>query len=268
MTTLTQQLGPTTLIRRPVLVSPPEGADTEFDSALLGSPLLKNLSPDVAQALAREFEMFTADRASTLFAEGDVAEHLYVVLSGKIKISHHATDGREKLVELLGPSDQFGEVSLLDSTPRATTAVVVTDARLARLSQATLHEWIGRYPQLAAQLLRMIAHRLRRSHANLSTLVFVDTSGRVAEELLRLARRFGVPYRDEIRIEHDLSQTELAQLVGASRETINKILSNYASRGWVRLETKCVVILDRERLAQRAYPQTLPTHAIPSYHPY
>lgn len=265
MTTLTPQLAPT-VIRPTARVSTLEVADAE--SALLRSPLLKNLSPDIAQALAREFESFTADRASILFAEGDAAEHLYVVLSGKIKIAHRANDGREKLVELLGPSDQFGEVSLLDSTPRSTTAVVVTDARLARLAKATLNEWIGRQPQLATQLLRLVAHRLRRTHASLSTLVFVDTSGRVAKELLRLAQRFGVPFRDEIRIEHDLSQTELAQLVGASRETINKILSNYATRGWVRLETKCVVILDRERLAQRAYPQTLPTHAIPSYHPY
>ncbi|HEY3717766.1 MAG TPA: Crp/Fnr family transcriptional regulator [Jatrophihabitantaceae bacterium] len=267
MTTLTQQLDPV-VVHRPVLVSMPERLDAGCESALRRSALLKNLDHDVAQALAREFETFTAPRASILFAEDDTAEYLYIVLSGKVKLTQHATGGREKLVELLGPSDQFGEVSVLDSTPRTSTAVVVTDALLARLSKAALHEWIARHPPMATQLLRLVAQRLRRTHANLSTMVFVDTSGRVAKELLRLAQRFGVPFRDEIRIEHDLSQTELAQLVGASRETINKILSNYTSRGWIRLETKCIVILDRERLAQRAHPQPLPTHAIPSYHPY
>lgn len=269
--TLTQPLS-TTLIPQPFPASPGPWADEpsaahwrqrpldgHSESVLRRSALLKNLSPDVAQALAGEFETATAARTSTLFAEGDPADHLYVVLSGKIKLIRHAGDGREKLVDLLGPSDQFGDVSLLDSTPRTATAVVVTDARLARLSKAALHEWIARHPQLATQLLRVVAHRLRRTHADLSNLVFVDTSGRVATELLRLAQRFGVPYHDEVRIEHDLTQTELAQLVGASRETINKILSNYATRGWVRLETKCVVILDHERLAQRACPQTMPT---------
>jgi CRP-like cAMP-binding protein len=224
----------------------------ECDPELRRAKLFENAEHDVVQTLAREFEILAAERGSILFAEGDPAEYLYVVLSGKVKLTHHTYDGRENLVELLGPSDQFGEISLLDATPRTTTAIVVTDARLALLSKTALDDWIPRWPHLATQLLRVLAHRLRRSHTSLHNLVFVDASGRVARELLRLAQRFGVPYHNEIRIEHDLSQTELAQLVGASRETINKVLSNYAARGWVRIEPKCIVVLDPERLTQRA----------------
>src|SRR5262249_20289464 len=155
------------------------------------------------------------------------------------------------LIELLGRSDQFGEVSLLDSALWTATATVVTDARIARLPAPALHHWIERDPQLAAQLLHVISRRLRRTHADLTSTALGDTPGRIATELLRLANRFGVAYYGEIRVEHDLSQAELAQLVGASRETVNKILNSFANRGWIRLEPKCVVILDREGLKQR-----------------
>lgn len=222
------------------------------DASLGKAMLFQNVDPSIVKALADEFEITSVLRGAVLFAEGDVAEHFYVVLSGKVKLTYRSYDGRENLVELLGPSDQFGEVSVLDSAPRTTTATVITDARIARLPADTLHEWISCHPQLATQLLRAISHRLRRTQADLSSIVFADASSRIAKELLRLAHRFGVPYGGEIRVEHDLSQSELAQLVNASRETVNKILSKFANRGWVRIEAKCVVILDRERLAQRA----------------
>jgi CRP/FNR family transcriptional regulator, cyclic AMP receptor protein len=221
------------------------------DPRLRLAMLFQNVDPDVVEALADEFEIFTAERGKVLFAQGDAANHLYVVLSGKVKLAHLAYDGREHLVELLGRSEQFGEVSLLDSAPWTATATVVTDARIARVPAPVLHDWIERDPQLASQLLRAISRRLRRTHADLTSIAFADTPGRVATELLRLASRFGVSYSDEIRIEHDLSQTELAQLVGSSRETVNKILNSFANRGWIRLEPKCVVILDREGLMQR-----------------
>jgi CRP-like cAMP-binding protein len=221
------------------------------DPSLRKAMLFQNIDPDVVEALADEFEIFTALRGTVLFAQGDAARHLYVVLSGKVKLAHLAYDGREHLVELLGRSDQFGEVSLLDSEPWTATATVVTDARIAQVRAAVLYDWIERYPQLASQLLCAISRRLRRTYTNLTSVTFADVSGRVATELLRLARRFGLSYHDEIRIEHDLSQMELAQLVGASRETVNKVLNSFASRGWIRLEPKSVVILNRQALKQR-----------------
>jgi CRP-like cAMP-binding protein len=174
------------------------------------------------------------------------------VLAGKVKLTRHAPDGREILVSLLGPSDQFEELSLLDPGPRTTTAVVVTDARLASLPRGALDDWIARRPAIAAQLLRVVARQLRRTNASVHDLIFMDTSGRLAKELLRLAAHFGIRHYDEIRILHDLTQTELAQLVAASRETVNKVLNNYANRGWIRLESKSIVILNPDRLAQRA----------------
>lgn len=262
MTTLTAHRSSLPVYPPPPTSEPEVRREDVGEPALSRSAFLRHLSDDVAHGLALEFESFELDRGSTVFIEGDRAEYVYVVLSGKVKLIKHAHDGRERLVELLGPSDHFGEVAVLDSTPRSTTAMVVTDARLARLSKTALHGWIARHPQLATQLLRLVAHRLRRTHTNLSNLVFIDTSGRVARALLHLAQRFGVRYHDEVHIEHDLSQTELAQLVGSSRETVNKVLSRYAARGWVRLELKSIVILDHDQLVRRAYVQSMPTHSV------
>ena len=112
--------------------------------------------------------------------------------------------------------------------------------------------WIADRPEIAEQLLRVLARRLRRTNNNLADLIFTDVPGRVAKQLLQLAQRFGTQEGGALRVTHDLTQEEIAQLVGASRETVNKALADFAHRGWIRLEGKSVLISDSERLARRA----------------
>jgi len=226
------------------------GADV--DEILRRAGLFQGVDPDAVEALASEFEIIEAARGETLFTEGEPGESLYIVLAGKVKLGRRSPDGRENLVAVMGPSDQFGELSLFDPGPRTATATVVTDARLARLPKAALQKWVQDRPQIAVQLLRVVARRLRRTNTMLADLIFVDVPGRVAKQLLQLAQRFGSVDGGRLRVTHDLTQEELAQLVGASRETVNKALADFASRGWLQLEGKSVVILDRERLARRA----------------
>jgi len=207
------------------------------DEVLRRAGLFQGVAPDDVEALGNQFEVFDAPRGTTLFQEGEPGDSLYIVLAGKVKLGRRAPDGRENLVAVMGPADQFGELSLFDPGPRTATAVVVTDARLARLPKDAL---------------RVVARRLRRTNTMLADLIFVDVPGRVAKQLLQLAQKFGSVDGGQLRVTHDLTQEELAQLVGASRETVNKALADFASRGWLRLEGKSVVILDRERLARRA----------------
>ena len=101
-------------------------------------------------------------------------------------------------------------------------------------------------------MLRVLARRLRRTNDQLADLIFTDVPGRVAKNLLQMAGKFGTRDGGVLRVTHDLTQEELAQLVGASRETVNKALADFASRGWLRLDGKSVIILDPERLARRA----------------
>ena len=111
--------------------------------------------------------------------------------------------------------------------------------------------WVNQYPQVSLQLLGRLAQRLRRTNEGLADLVFSDVPGRVAKALMDLGSRFGVEKDDGLHVNHDLTQEELAQLVGASRETVNKALADFAGRGWVRLEPRAVVVLDYERLSKR-----------------
>ena len=112
--------------------------------------------------------------------------------------------------------------------------------------------WIKDRPGIAEQLLRVLARRLRRTNNNLADLIFTDAPGRVAKQLLRLAQCFGTQENGALRVTHDLTQEELAQLVGASRETVNKALADFAQRGWLRIEARAVQVLDIERLRKRS----------------
>jgi CRP/FNR family transcriptional regulator, cyclic AMP receptor protein len=220
--------------------------------SLRNTLLFRGLDDEAAQALSSSMSESRLGRGEVLFSEGDSGDRLYIVTSGKVKLGRSSSDGRENLLAVLGPGQMFGELSLFDPGPRTATATVVTDARVARLPKSALQKWVQDRPQIAMQLLRVVARRLRRTNTMLADLIFVDVPGRVAKQLLQLAQRFGSVDGGQLRVTHDLTQEELAQLVGASRETVNKALADFASRGWLRLEGKSVVILDRERLARRA----------------
>lgn len=221
-------------------------------------PLFSGLSDEDRRALADRLERHDVHRGDVIFHEGDVGDRVFLILTGKIKISRAATDGRENLLAVLGPGDLFGELSLFDPGPRTGTASALTDTTVASLDHAALRPWLGRRPEAAELLLRVLARRLRRTNDAMSDLVFTDVPGRVAKALLDLAERFGGPVaqpghdQPAVRVEHGLTQEELAQLVGASRETVNKALADFATRGWLRLDSRAVVLLDRERLARRA----------------
>jgi CRP-like cAMP-binding protein len=146
----------------------------------------------------------------------------------------------------------FGELSVFDPGPRTATATVLTDARLASLDQASLRPWIRDRRRSPSSCCRVLARRLRRTNDALADLIFTDVPGRVAKALLSLAERFGTQEADGVRVHHDLTQEELAQLVGASRETVNKALADFAAAAGCGSTPAPSPILDRERLARRA----------------
>jgi CRP-like cAMP-binding protein len=146
----------------------------------------------------------------------------------------------------------FGELSLFDPGPRTATASAVTDSAVLGLGNTDLNPWLVGRPEVAQKLLQALAHRLRRTNEAMSDLVFADVPGRVAKALLDLGEKFGSKTEAGIYVNHDLTQEELAQLVGASRETVNKALADFVSRGWLKLETRSVELLDLDRLSKRA----------------
>ncbi|WP_181312006.1 Crp/Fnr family transcriptional regulator [Nocardioides campestrisoli] len=222
------------------------------NDVLRQAPLFSSLDDEAAGALRNSMAETRLRRGEVLFHEGDSGDRLYIVLEGKVKLGRSAADGRENLLAVMGPGQMFGELSLFDPGPRSATVTAVTDAAFASLSHDDLLKWLDGRPMVARGLLSQLAGRLRKSNDVVSDLVFSDVPGRVAKALLDLADRFGRTADDGVHVHHDLTQEELAQLVGASRETVNKALADFASRGWIRLEPRSVVIMDVERLGRRS----------------
>lgn len=218
----------------------------------VNAALFESLDEETTRALRAAMVEVRMRRGEVLFNEGEPGDRVYVIADGKIKLGHTAPDGRETLIAVLGPGEMLGELSLFDPGPRAATATAIAPSRLLELRHDDLMVFLRTRPDLSAQLLQGLARCLRKTNAALADLVFSDVPGRVAKALLDLAARFGVPTDDGIRVVHDLTQEELAQLVGASRETVNKALAEFGNRGWIRLEGRAVLIIDKARLERRA----------------
>ena len=223
-----------------------------MDDVLTRAGIFQGVEPHAVEILAQALEPAEFARGAVIFAEGEPGDRLYIIGTGKVKIGRKSPDGRENLLMVAGPSDMFGELSIFDPGPRTSSATTITEVRAVSMDRDALRAWIADRPEIAEQLLRVLARRLRRTNNNLADLIFTDVPGRVAKQLLQLAQRFGTQEGGAMRVTHDLTQEEIAQLVGASRETVNKALADFAHRGWIRLEGKSVLISDSERLARRA----------------
>ena len=215
------------------------------------APLFTALDDAAAASLRASMDSVKIAKGSVLFAEGDEGDHLYVIVEGKLKLGTSSGDGRENLLSILGPGEMFGELSLFDPGPRTSTATAVTDAKLLSLGQEKLIPWLATNPNVSLQLLARLAQRLRRTNEAVGDLVFSDVPGRVAKALIDLGERFGKQTDEGLFVHHDLTQEELAQLVGASRETVNKALADFAGRNWLKLDGRAVLITDYERLSKR-----------------
>ena len=216
------------------------------------APLFTALDDAASASLFANMVSVKITKGTILFAEGDGGDQLYVIAEGKLKLGTSSGDGRENLLSILGPGEMFGELSLFDPGPRTSTATAVTDAKLLSLGQEKLLPWLVENPKVSLQLLASLAQRLRRTNEAVGDLVFSDVPGRVAKALIDLGERFGKKTDEGLFVHHDLTQEELAQLVGASRETVNKALADFAGRNWLKLDGRAVLITDFERLSKRS----------------
>jgi CRP/FNR family cyclic AMP-dependent transcriptional regulator len=214
--------------------------------------MFQGLDRSAVSGLTRQLHLLDFPCGHTVFAEGEAGDRLYIIISGKVKIGRRSADGHDNLLSIMGPSDMFGELPMFDPGPRTSRATTITEVRAVSMDRDAFRAWIADRPEIAAQLLRLLARRLRRTNNNLADLIFTDVPGRVAKQLLHLAHRFGTQEDGAMRVTHDLTQEEIAQLVGASRESVNKAFADFAHRGWIRLDGKSVLISDSERLARRA----------------
>lgn len=222
------------------------------EQLLRSSPLFGGMDAASSRSLISLMTRREMSKGDVLFNEGDDGHALYVLVKGKVKMARTARDGRENLLGLLGVGDMLGELSVFDPGPRMSRAHVVEDSVVYELPKEILDEWLDDHIEMSRHLMRALAQRIRRISNTMAELVFSDVPGRVAKAILDLGHRFGRMERGHVTVRHGLTQEELAQLVGASRETVNKALADFASRGWIDVHIGSVEVYEPERLRARS----------------
>ncbi len=197
-------------------------------------------------------------RGDTILRQGEATAALFVVRDGIVKLSAVSETGREAALDLLGSGEVFGEHDLFgEPAPSPWRAVVVRPVRATVIPPEALRRALEERPALALGLLQAIETRLRRTAASLQDALMHDATTRVSRRLATLAREHGKPHRDGILVDAPLTQGDLAQLVGSSRETVNKVIADIAARGLIRVQGRRFLIHDPgalERLTPRRAP--------------
>ncbi len=190
-------------------------------------------------------------RNEVIFHQGDPGDSLHIVDEGAVKIILPSPDGEEAIIATLREGDFFGELALLDGAPRSATAVALDSTTTLTLPRDALLEQLDQDPGLRDALLAGLAHELRRVTRHVEELHFLDLAGRLAMRLARLARDAD-PSSDEVRLDWPYTQSDLASMIGGTRQSVNKLLSALVADGLVVLETDALVIPSVQALVRSA----------------
>lgn len=243
---------------------PQHPAGSALSTIVARAGIFQSVDPAAVAMLMTYMQPVLFARRQQIYGEGEAGDNLYIVTSGKVKLGRRSADGRNHLLAIVGPSEMFGELSIFDPGPRTATATALTTVDAVTMDRDVVRAWVSDRPAIAERLLRVLARRLRRTDNDLSDLIFTDVGARAAKQLLQLAQRFGVQENGATRLTHDLTQEEFAQLIGASRETVNKVLADFTQRGWIRLNGQSMLITEFESLGRRAHRTAALASAIPS----
>ena len=206
-------------------------------------PLFKDLS-DKDLALINDLAIDKqVTKGNVVLTEGEVGDSLYAIISGRVKVFIGDEDGREIILKILGPGDFFGEMSLIDKQPRSASVSTLENCVFKVLSHSAFEASVEMAPRIATLVMQALAKRLRDADRKISTLALMDVYGRVANTLLELA----ITTNGKLVVGEKLSQQDIANMVGASREMVNRILKDLSDRGYISVESKTITIHD-ERL--------------------
>jgi CRP-like cAMP-binding protein len=193
-------------------------------------------------------------RGEVIFLEGDVGTSLCVIALGQVKIVLSGADGREVVLNVYGPGDFFGEFALLDGEPRSADAIAQEGCLLYWLTREDFLAFLEAHPRAASTLLAVLSRRLRHTTRVVQDATFRDVPARLARVVLDLATTRGRSEGDSVIVDGRFTQTDLAAMVGASRETVNKALRAFERGGLLRHERGAITVMRPERLRERADP--------------
>jgi CRP/FNR family transcriptional regulator, cyclic AMP receptor protein len=215
------------------------------EDVLAASEFFADVPHDRLRAIAATGETRRLVRNDVLFAQGDLSGELFIVLGGRVAMSTRSVDGRESVVALMEPGDLFGEMPLLDSGARSTEARALEPSSVLAIPYGPVRALFDEHPELLWGVVKLLSNRLRNTDEALADSMFLDVTGRTAKRLLELSA--GV---DEFIL--PITQEELAGMVGASRERVNKAIASFIRLGWVDQQDRRYRIIARDRLELRA----------------
>ena len=211
--------------------------------------LFGQLSPAVTEHLGSYMKRRNLPRGTVIFAKGEPGTGLMGVIAGAVKISAPSADGREIVLSIMREGDIFGETALLDDHPRATDATAVTDCELMTIERRDFIPFLCRHPDLTIQIMEILCSRLRHTTEQVQDVTFLNLRRRLAKTLLRLTADAAKP---GLGPKVAITQREISEIVGKSRESTNKQLRSWAKHGLIRLERGAIVVLHRDKLAEVA----------------
>ncbi|MBI3989202.1 MAG: Crp/Fnr family transcriptional regulator [candidate division NC10 bacterium] len=212
--------------------------------------LFAGMSEEELKELDRISRMVVVKKGQPLYLPDDPGTSVFLLKSGRIKISRISRDGKEFILDIVEPGEIFGEMSIVDEGPQSTTGETLEDSSLCVIPKAEFQGLLQRRPDLAFKVTKLIGLRRKKIESRLEDLVFKDVPGRLATLLLQLARDYGVPDSRGILLRIKLSQREIANLIGASREMVNHTLTEFRRRGFIDLEGRRLIIIRQEALEQ------------------
>ena len=208
-------------------------------------PIFCDLESEAFDQLCRYAKHATLKRGATLFSKGDPGNSLFAVISGTVKMSISSPDGRSAIFNLIGPGEIFGEIAVLDGQSRTADATANTNCEIFVIDRREFLPFVRSHPALAMKFIELLCAKLRWTSDQVEQVILQNLPGRLASALIRLAEKHKLAPGDQTIA---VTQQEISEMVGMTRESINKQLRVWATRKWVRLEHGAIVVLDAEPL--------------------
>jgi CRP-like cAMP-binding protein len=212
---------------------------------LRGQPQFRELSADAIDELCRYAHPVRFRRGETVFLKGDPGTCMYVIADGAVRISTVSAEGRTAMLNLIGQSQIFGEIAVLDGLPRTTDVIANSDCQLLVIERGDLLGFLHRHPELAMKFIALLCARLRSTNLQVEQVMLQNTSARLANTIVRLA---GQPDDPDTPLRIEMTQQQVSEMAGMSRESANKLLAVWAAEGWVQLEPGTLHVLQIDAL--------------------
>lgn len=210
--------------------------------------LLRHLRPEERDKLITYARLERHATNDVIFRKGSPGHGMMAVIKGRVKISSPSPDGKEVVLNVINPGEVFGEIALLDGKERTADATAMSECELLVLERRDFIPFLERHPEICVRLLAVLCERLRRTSEQVEDVLFLELPARLAKTLLRLAETHGKPAEGGTRIGLRLSQRELANMVGSSRESINKQLREWQREGMIDMREGAITLMNAPAL--------------------